>query len=154
MRGESMCCVPVSMEWKNVRELLTLQIIIIIFIIDDWSKYEIGLRLIWQFGHSVWVCRHFHISACCRMAIVGKCGNVCRKCHAQNTRHERNYVRFRSGEVAMFVLRCGDAQLADSVRSVIISTFEDETCMLSRNVGHHPATRHHIPEERRRNPVS
>jgi hypothetical protein len=49
MRGESMCCVLVSMEWKNVRELLTLQIIIIvvIFIIDDWSKYEIGLRLIW-----------------------------------------------------------------------------------------------------------
>lgn len=47
MRGESMCCVLVLMEWKNVRELLTLQIIIIIIIIDDWSKYEIGLRLIW-----------------------------------------------------------------------------------------------------------
>lgn len=48
MRGESMCCVLVPMEWKNVRELLTLQIIIIIiFIIDDWSKYEIGIRLIW-----------------------------------------------------------------------------------------------------------
>ena len=47
MRGESMCCVLVPMEWKNVRELLTLQIIIIIIIIDDWSKHEIGLRLIW-----------------------------------------------------------------------------------------------------------
>jgi len=48
MRGECMCCVLVPMEWKNVRELLTLQlIIIIIIIIDDWSKYEIGLRLIW-----------------------------------------------------------------------------------------------------------
>jgi hypothetical protein len=42
-----MCCVLVLMEWKNVREPLTLQIIIIIIIIDDWSKYEIGLRLIW-----------------------------------------------------------------------------------------------------------
>jgi hypothetical protein len=46
-----MCCVLVPMEWKNVRELLTLQIIIIIIIIitviDDWSKYGIGLRLIW-----------------------------------------------------------------------------------------------------------
>jgi hypothetical protein len=55
-----MCCVLVPMEWKNVRELLTLQniIIIIIVVIDDWSMYEFGLTLIWQFIYRVWVCRH------------------------------------------------------------------------------------------------